>query len=541
MKIRSKVPLLLLIILCFLLPAGSHAQTWLWAKAAGDIGTDVSASVTTDPSGNSYITGNIAGRATFSGNLYQGSGLYDVFIAKYDAAGNLLWVKLAGGDRNDQGTCIKWNNGNIYVCGMYEDTALFENTRLISNGESDAFIAKYNDNGQLQWVRPAGGTGLDYAASLDVDNSGNVYIGGTYKRAITVGNNVLTTTNFYGESFYAKLDNNGNYLWEKTTTGNNTNLITGVAYDNHQGLFITGFFGTSFKAGAVTINSVSSSYDIFLAKIETSDGSTDWLQRAGSTYEDGAHGVCADKNGNPTITGYFAGTASFGNNTVSYLDYNDVFVAHYDSAGNNLWARSGNGNKLDVGFGITTDDNGNVYATGLFQNIISFDGVTLASPDILDRDIFVISYSPDGNIRWLAEAGGEDTDCGLGIALAGNNQVVISGYYLHTCSFGNVAIDYADAADIFLAKLQQPVTGIAETETPIATLGPNPCINSTVLTITENIRGSYILHDITGRIAASGYLNGLATIIETSNLQMGVYTLQVISGSRKQTLKLVKN
>lgn len=535
------IPHGIIILVLWLFAVSADAQSWMWAKGEGDIGNDASNSVTTDAAGNTYITGNIAGRADFSGTIYQGNGLYEIFIAKYDASGSLQWVKLAGGDRNDQGTCIKWKDGFLYLCGSFEDTAAFESTTLISRGEGDAFVAKYNDSGNLQWVKQAGGTGLDYASSLDIDDSGNIYIGGTYESSMRIGLTTLSTTNIYSESFYAKFDGTGNLGWAKTTRGNNANLITGVAYDKHQGVFLTGYFGNTFRLDSTTVSTGSASYDIFLAKVETSNGALDWLKRAGSTYEDGAHGVCSDNEGNPSITGYFAGTAYFDNNAVTYADYNDVFVAHYDSAGNNLWVRAGRGNKLDVGFAIASDNNGNIFATGMFQNVIDFDGRILTAPDVLDRNIFVVSYSPAGNIRWIAEAGKEDTDCGLGITVQNNGRVNISGYYLHTCEFGEIAIDYANATDLFVASFNPPVgAGVNEIETMHARIYPNPVSGDCELKVTDiNTSGYYTVYNAIGYKTEQGNFKN-NTPLHSNEWPAGIYMVELVEGYKKQIVKLVK-
>ncbi len=232
-------------------------------------------------------------------------------------------------------------------------------------------------------------------------------------------------------------------------------------------VYTTGFFGGNFKLDATSLNSSTPSYDIVLARLDV-NGTLQWMKKAGSTLEDAANALCIDLNGNPIIGGYFAGTASFDNNTVTYYDYNDAFVAKYDSAGNNLWVRAGKGPELDAVFGLTADADNNIYATGLFEASLDVEGTLLTGPD---REVFIISYGPQGNLRWATKGGGIQTECGLGVAIKDNSNVVACGYYLHTCAFGTIALDYADANDLFLLEYDQPfVAGIenmAESNTAI--------------------------------------------------------------------------
>jgi hypothetical protein len=522
-----RVKYLLTCLFCAL-SFNSNAQSWNWAKGEGDIGNDASNSITLDDNGNAYITGNIAGKADFSGMVYQGRGVYEVFIAKYDPQGNLLWVKTAGGSDNDQGNAIKYRNNFIYLTGFFSDTAWFETTMLISKGDADAFTAKYDLSGNLIWVKQAGGSGFDYGSSIDIDNGGNVFIGGTYETSLALDTVHLSSSNLYNESFFAKYDSNGNLVWAKSSVGNNANLITGLAFNNHNSIFLTGYFGGNFKIGNGTVNSATASYDIFLAKVDEA-GNLQWMKRAGSNYEDAAHSVCSDKDGNPSITGYFAGTAFFGTNSVTYLDYNDIFVARYDSSGNNLWVRAGRGNKLDVGFSITADDNGNVFATGMFQNTTNFDGHILTASDILDRDIFLVSYDKSGNIRWITSPGGLDTDCGLGVAVSHSGVVAISGYYLYSCYFGSVRLDDAQANDLFIAEYSPPIVNAIEEPLPDSdfSIYPNPCSSHLGIVLKSPSASVIKVYDVNGHQLSLTRSADAGIEINTLGYADGMYLLSV--------------
>ncbi len=518
-----------------------YAQNYAWAKGEGGLGNDAANSIAVDDAGNSYMTGNIAGMAEFSGTNYTGKGIYDVFIAKYNSSGDVLWVKTAGGDGNDQGNIIKYLNGYLYIAGSFDDTAFFESTALISKGDGDAFIAKYDNNGNLVWARSAGGSGSDYISSLDLDDQGNILVAGQYENAMVFDTTHLSTTNLFSESFIAKYDNGGNLLWAKSTKGTSTNLLTGIANGHNGNIYVTGFFGSNFKIDNQSLNSSTPSYDIVLAKLDQG-GNALWMKRAGSIAEDAAEAVTADNNGNAIITGYFARTAYFDSNSVTYWDYNDVFVARYDGDGNNLWVHAGKGPRLDVGFAITTDNNNNIFLTGMFDSACDFDGHTVNSADN-DRDIFMASYSPYGNIRWVAQAGGAQTDCGLGISIKQNGNVAICGYYLHTCSFGTIPIEYAVNNDLFIAEYSPPaVSGVGDLPGGVSsTLYPNPNAmgHDCELQINSAALSALRVFDVTGKAILSADFSARYRL-PSSTWFPGVYIVEIKNGEGVQTLKMVK-
>lgn len=541
---RLKIHLLQMfavLLFCSIIQTAS-SQSWVWAQGEGGPGSDAAKSITVDEQGNTYITGNIAGFADFSGTTYQGRGIYDIFIAKYNSQGGLLWVKLAGGDNNESGNAIQYKNGFLYLTGYFNDTTWFGGNRMISRGSSDAFIAKYDKDGSFIWVKQAGGVNGDLGISIDVDDAGDIFVAGTFRSSMTLDAINLTSPNFYDESFYARYDANGNVIWAKATRGNNPNQIAGVAFDHDHSFFITGFFGGNFTIGSTTVNSSTSSYDIFLAKIDA-NGDLDWLKKAGSTYEDAAHGVCSDLNGNPSIVGYFAGTAYFDSHTVTYSDYNDVFVARYDSSGNNLWVRAGRGHQLDVGWGIATDNNGNVFATGMFQDYIDFDGNIIHVNNL--RDIFLVSYTPNGDVRWLAQGGGLDTEIGFSVAVANSGLVAICGYYTHTCYFGNLPIDYAEVANLFIANYNQPlVNGISNWEDDsTVSIYPNPSQGNYELRIANyefKQPLNFTIRDLSGRKIVEQQVLSPSSEINLAAFEAGIYFITVEGKGSLLTKKIIK-
>lgn len=526
---------LLSLIALITLSVYSQAQNYVWAKGEGGIGNEAANSVAVDEDGNTYITGNLAGDGEFSGTHYYGKGIYEVILVKYNSAGALQWLKMAGGKRNDQGNTLKYANGFLYVGGFFEDTAWFENTMLVSRGNTDAFVAKYDMNGNVVWAQQAGGPELDFISSLDVDQNGNVYAGGVYEKSLRADTTNLTTPNFYQESFYCKYNSAGQLQWAKTTRGNNPNQITGVGCDKNGNAFLTGFFGVNFQLGGFNVSSNTPSYDIFLAKIDA-NGNAAWLQKAGSEYEDAANAIAVDGQGNPVIVGYFAGTAVFGGNSVTYYDYNDIFTAKYDPNGNNLWVRAGKGQQLDVAYGVAVDADDNIFLTGMFQVAASFEGNPVIGGD---RDVFIVSYSPTGNFRWLTKAGGINTDCGIGIAVKNNGNVSVCGYHLHTGYFGNIQISYAQNNDLFVAEYDPPfVSGVNDAgQNESLVVYPNPAKDFIQLETKNAV--TVKLTDLSGKlIMVVDYRPG--SKVSLNHLATGTYFLQVVNGMHTKTFKVLK-
>lgn len=133
-----------------------------WTKIIDAIINPISTSISVDSVNNIYLTGkftriahfgndSLIGNAPLSGSMYK----TDIFVTKYDADGNFIWAKKAGGLNNDNSYSITTNQKNIYIYGNFNKTVYFESDSLISQSilYPNYFIASYNFDGQLLWVK----------------------------------------------------------------------------------------------------------------------------------------------------------------------------------------------------------------------------------------------------------------------------------------------------------------------------------------------------------------------------------------------------
>jgi hypothetical protein len=416
-----------------------------WVRRAGGTGVDRGSSIALDSVGNIYVAGMFQGSATFGlGETNQttllSAGGDDIFIAQYDASGALQWVKRAGGTGSDQGTSVAVDDsGNSYLAGFFNAAAIFaqgqaNQTTLTAAGNSDIFIARYDFNGTLLWVMRAGGTGLDQSVGIAVDSAGNSYVTGLFNNSATFGqgqaNQTTITSSGDRDMFVAQYDTNGSLQWVKRSGGTGADRGFNIVVDDSGNSYVTGLFNGSaiFGPGEPNQTSLTSAGvgDIFFAKHDFT-GALVWVKRAGGTGDDGGLGIAVDGFGNIYATGFFSGSATFGQGqatqtTLVSAGRRDIFITKYNSNGLLQWVKGAGASatSTDQGLGIALDEMGAIYVSGYFG-----DGVTAG----------VATFGQgEPNQTTLTSAGGADVFLAQ---FAGNNTVDSTGPALTIASHTN--------------------------------------------------------------------------------------------------------
>ncbi|MDJ1479528.1 SBBP repeat-containing protein [Cytophagaceae bacterium YF14B1] len=403
------------------------------SKATGEI---YSQSVAVDKSGNTYVAGSLYGTGTFQTTVLSSAGNNDIFIAKYDSTGQLLWAKIAGCTGQAAALDIAIDlSGNPYITGYFFGSITFGTTTMTTHDKGLAmYVAKYNADGDLQWAQKASGDGSISAESIALDKSGNIYITGSFHTNATFGTITLTSTGY--TVFIAKYTPSGTLLWVKTAGDELASYGKDIAVDNEGTVYITGIFKYSLTFGSTTLTSKGKE-DVFIANF-TTDGEFQWAKSAGNTEEDYGYSIALDGSSGVYIAGSFNKTITFDNRTLTSNGWADMFLVKYTTSGQVQWAISAGTDSQENAFAITTDPSGNVYATGYFYNTISFGNEDLTSNG--SADIFVIKYNPMGNILWAKNAGGANMDHGRGIALDEDNNPYITGLFIQSAIFGDTIL-----------------------------------------------------------------------------------------------------
>jgi hypothetical protein len=391
-----------------------------WTRQLGSTESDYGKSITTDSAGNCYVTGYTSG--SLGG---PNAGYDDVFVAKYDAAGNLAWARQLGTSSFDvgYGVATDWA-GNLFITGYTDGSLGGSNV-----GGEDAYIAKYDAAGNLAWTRQLGTSNTDWGLSIATDLAGGIFItgytdgplGGPYPSPVD-------------DSFVAKYDTTGNLVWTRQLGTSSFDIGKEIVTDAAGNLFITGY--TYGSLGGPNAGGP----DAFVAKYDT-DGNSVWMRQVGTSDSDWGLGIATDPAGNLFITGYTYGSIGGPN-----AGERDAFVAKYDPAGDLVWTRQLGTSDTDWSMGIATDLAGNLFITG--QTNGSLGG---PYPNPGGGDGFVAMYDTTGNLIWTCQFGTRATDWSSDIATDPAGNLFITGD-----STGSLGGPNAGATDVFVVKFSVP-------------------------------------------------------------------------------------
>lgn len=306
------------------------------------------------------------------------------------------------------------------------------------------------------WAKSAGGHQKVESYAIAVDKFGNSYITGWFEDTLTIGNTTLAATitnnSFASDVFIAKYDINGNFKWAKRAGGANYDFGNGITTDASGNVYVIGGFSLTATFGTHSVTS-SGDYDVFIAKYD-SNGNNLWVKRCGGTGWDVGNGITVDKSGNCYVTGGYISIGTFGTTTLTSLGNYDAFVAKYDSTGTFLWAKSAGGVSEDMGQSLSTDAANNCYVIGYFNGTATIGITPLTSAG--SSDIWIAKYDASGNSVWAKKAGGSLEDKGLSIASDPSGNMYLTGYFNGAALFGTgldtITKVSAGGADIFAGK-----------------------------------------------------------------------------------------
>jgi Tol biopolymer transport system component len=283
---------------------------YIWVKSMGSTGYDGCHDIRADITGNVFITGYFAGSVDFDpGNgtaTLTDAGGGDLFFAKFDQAGNLLWARRAGGSLYEVGNGINIDHaGNIYISGpFYSPDADFDpgagTAILRSAGGADIYLAKYDAAGNYLWAHRTGGNADELGGNVEIDGSGNLIVLGVYQSANIdfdpgPGTKLLSSAGSWDISV-SKFTPAGSLLWVIGFGSPGDEYYTGLTIDKEDHFYLSGLFSNTIDLdwGPGTAQASSAGgYDGFFAYYDPNGGYL-WSMTIGGSANDNGGPVVYD-------------------------------------------------------------------------------------------------------------------------------------------------------------------------------------------------------------------------------------------------------
>ncbi|NHM00826.1 T9SS type A sorting domain-containing protein [Flavobacterium difficile] len=569
--------------LCLMIFATSNAQEYQYHSAQlyeSTNGNITMKKVVKDDNGNYYICGVFIGTVDFdpSTAVFTATSTNKLvaFVQKLDANRNFISVKtLVGIGSNDlvdiKDMVIK--NNELLLAGAFTGSVDFDPSvatniqtvttgSLISNG--DFFVAKYNLNIDLLWVKKTGSTSSDVINSIYVEENGKINAVGQFTGSTdfdTGSTNLIISTNGQGDAFYWQLDTNGAFLKAFKLGGSFNDEAFKVKVYNNQ-LFISGAFSATVDfnpSTTVTNNLVSSSgFNGFVAKYALNDHS--YLQAVRITPQ--ILDMDIDGSGNVFTTGLFnAATDDFDPSpTATFNLSSSTFAKNYivklDSNLNFIWvkdfAKNDYGNNEFVDFDI--DQNGNLYSVSRFKGVVDMDPSTavfnltpLAVNLYTKYHIFLQKLTNEGVLTYAGFVGNTSSDYNfLNDILVSNGEIIGVGDFDNTIDLDpNNTNQYKTnpngQKDAYILRLTENTLSLSDFSNVRFDVFPNPTSNIVFITANDAIN-EIALFSLDGKQISKQKCNAFQYEMDLSAVQSGVYLIHIQTENlQSKTLKIIKN
>ena len=362
---------------------GAQVPKWEWAKRyGGSEGVKEGNSIIIDNNNNIYIAGSFYTDLKIENTTITATKFKDLFIGKFDESGNLIWIRSAGGPVGDNAASLTLLDNFLYVLGSFDYQISFGSINLQTDLTGSIFLAKYNLDGNLIWAHYAGPGGSGACITrLNIinDKKKYLYLSGCMIHE-QVKSNIVKSSN--DNLFIAKYDTTGSQVWVKQYGGNSFAGSRSVVYDNCGYIYNTGYFNDTLIFGEAPFTQVTliskGDRDTYISKHD-STGKMVWVKQLGGELADVSNSIVTDSINDIYITGSFYGTADFLDTTLISNGECDAYVLKLDSSGNRKWIKQIGSTGIDFGRFICVDHTQQLYFIGNFQKTISIADTFLTS------------------------------------------------------------------------------------------------------------------------------------------------------------------
>jgi hypothetical protein len=533
-----------------------------WLRQAGtDTVANNAASITFDSAGNCYLFGTrgsiaydapldtlfitryrVDGTISWTRRIYPSYSVFSRFCRAKDIAAS--------------------RNGNIYVTGMFDDSLFLADTILKASGGINIFLAKYDSSGTLLWAKSFGADQENRVNSLTLDRAGNPYLCGYYKDVTYIGDSTFRSAEHSYDAFIAKFLSDGSFQWAHTAGGRADEEPVSITAGPSGRIYVLGIVNSQ-DAAFDTLRSLGKA-GTFIACYDPK-GNILWVRRAGfsgtsSSDAVNPNAIAVDSSERITMIGNtyvpFTSDTLFFDSIRVPVDFGiHMALAQYDSIGSIRWANVyGGGSGVSIYPRSLATRKGAIYATGYFQATVVFGSDTISTPG--NNGLFLTKFTENGAPSFAKNLTSSQSHAyGECISTAVNGDIFLAGeFQFKTLFLGEPMQPVGSESDIFVWKLHDDEPGAVKPETlPLLSsalsIVPNPASASIHISVTKSKmeRTLIIITDILGAyplIIYNGDLDRGKHVFDfdAHSLPTGSYFLRLISPSASNTtnLKIVR-
>jgi hypothetical protein len=501
-----------------------YAQDWEWVLEGEGI---ENLKTTSDEEGSFFASGNFKQSCKLGNTTITSSEKSACFILRFDNEGNILWWKIFQSHRLIEIIDIQAKAGVVYVGGNFSGKLKYNNENYSSVGLEDIFLASFDNDGNLNFIKSDGGATQETLRSFYL-NENYIIATGTFSKGSILGGKFLQASSQEANSFYFKMNLEGNYIWIKEFLGDEdshcrTYLITSDKNDN---VYIGGIF---YK---VYLSESDTSFSTYGMLIKLSSDGT-FLKIIDCINHPGRYTRAIEINEQKEF--YYFGSAN------EYRSDSHANFFKTNDQNEVLWRKTVKGNSS---WPLAIDFRENQIA--LLISVINHHTVN-------ENGLLIENYNLDGELLGYNFIKEEHTTASFrqvpfNVSFASDSCVIISGGVSKKLYFKNFTFNNDNKEMQFIAKVAKdiswdlPYLNISLTTNnkifhiPLS-LHPNPTSSHFTLTF-EAEKAHITITNFSGRVIIKREAKS-GENISTSGFSKGIYFVQVKIGEEVVRRKLV--
>ena len=434
----------------------------LWVKRWGSAADEVVSAVATGPDESIYLTGYYREGLSLGGEILpQSNDTRDVFLAKLNATGDLVWQKSIYSSSHLVPRSLAVSEaGSVALIASFQGTLNdFGAGALKSQNSYDGLVALFESDGTLRWAQQLAGGDRQHPLAVAIDKDENVVCTGYFRQSFSVGSDTLVSVDDY-DAFAIKFDTSGEPVFATSFGGANFDLFYAAAFDSKGNVALGGYF----REGVTVADReylAKGDRDLLFVKLDPS-GEVLWSRSYGGQATERCYGVVFDSQDRLHAAGTFSGRLSFGELELEAKAANAIFTVALDPSGNILRAQRYGGASAQAAYGLAIDSRDRLVVSGYYEGNGEFGGgQALPAGGLAEPQVLVLKIEADGETLWARglRVQGDQTASSMSrawrrVAVDSKDRIVVGGYVRDSIDWTGETLPAAGGCDAFVAKLE---------------------------------------------------------------------------------------